>query len=150
MWTAFLSTPEIENLYVDLEFPKYKVIELRDTSDTIVRRAEAIPKLNLPGPVAKAVGANFGYAEEGTFDKAAEVWRFKMTPSTMADKLRHEGSMRLEDIGPGKIRRVVDLELEARVFGIGALIESAFERQLRDAWDKSAIVTNTYFRSLKT
>ena len=146
MWHAFLSTPDIERLYKELEFPKYRVIALNDTPTLLTRRAEAVPKLNLPGPVAKILGANFGYTEEGTFDKAAEVWRFTMTPTTLADKLRHVGSMRVNDIGPGKVCRVVDLELEASVFGLGGLIEAALEKQLRDVWDKSAVATNTFFR----
>ncbi len=149
MWKAFLATPQIESLHRDLEFPKYEVVELHDTETAIVRRAFGIPKLNLPAAVSKLLGANFGYTEEGTFNKATEVWTFKMIPSTLPDKLRHDGTMRLEEMGPAKVRRVVELELDARIFGIAGLIESAFEKQLREIWDKSAVATNAYFRALK-
>lgn len=72
-----------------------------------------------------------------------------MTPSTMADKLRQEGTMRIEPIGDSKVRRIAELTMEAKVFGIGGLIESTTEKQLREGWDRSAVFMNRYIQSKK-
>ena len=50
-----------------------------------------------------------------------------MTPSTMADKLRQRGSMRIEKPIGDKVRRIAELSIEAKVFGLGGLIESTTE-----------------------
>lgn len=127
-----------------LGFPHFEVLEQRETDTQLVRKVTAQPKLNVPGPVAKLLGDKFRYTEEGTFDKATQLWRWKMIPSAMADKLRQEGNMRVEKIGEGKIRRVAELINEAKVFGLGGLIESSAEKQIREGWDHSAAFINKY------
>ncbi|MEI2620448.1 MAG: DUF2505 family protein [Candidatus Nanopelagicales bacterium] len=67
----------------------------------------------------------------------------------MADKLRQEGTMRIEPIGDSKVRRIAELTMEAKVFGIGGLIESTTEKQLREGWDRSAVFMNRYIQSKK-
>ena len=67
----------------------------------------------------------------------------------MADKLRQEGTMRIEAVGTGKVRRIAELTMEAKVFAIGGLIESTTEKQLREGWDKSAVFMNRYIQSKK-
>jgi hypothetical protein len=94
--------------------------------------------------VAKLLGSNFRYVEEGTFDKGQKLWRWKMIPSTLADKLRQEGTLRVEAAGPGRVLRIAELVNEAKVFPISGLIESSAEKQLREGWDRSAKFMNDY------
>ncbi len=103
-----------------------------------------MPKMTMPGPVAKLLGSNFRYTEEAKLDKARKVWTFKMTPSVLADKMRQEGSMRVEPVGDGKVRRIADIVIEAKIFGVGGLIESSAEKALREGWDQSAVFMNKY------
>lgn len=132
-----------------LGFPEYTVLEQRETDASIFRKVTGQPKLNVPGPVAKLLGNNFRYTEEGTFDKGSQKWRWKMIPSAMADKLRQEGTMWLEPVGDSKIRRVAEIINEAKVFGIGGMIESSAEKQLREGWDHSAVFMNRYIAENK-
>jgi hypothetical protein len=144
-WKMFFDQAFNERLFVDgLGFKEFKVIEERDGERELVRKATGVPKLSLPGPVAKLLGDNFRYTEEGRFDKATQVWTWKIIPGTMADKIRQEGTLRLEPIGDSKVRRIADLVLEAKVFGIGGLIESSVEKQLRDSFEQNARYTNTH------
>ena len=144
-WKTFFDKEFNEKLFLTgLGFPEFKVVEQKDGDQTLTRKVAGTPKMDLPGPVAKLLGSNFRFTEDGKWDKSTKVWSFKMTPSTMADKLRQEGTMRIESIGPGKVRRVAELVIEAKVFGIGGLIESSTEKQLRDGWDKSAVFMNQY------
>ena len=98
--------------------------------------------VTVPAPVAKLFGSKLRYVEEGRLDKATRTWRWKTTPSTLADKVKNEGTMRVEPAGDGKCRRIVEIVVEAKVFGVGGLIESSTEKQFQDGWDASARFMN--------
>ncbi len=147
-WKTFFDKDFNQKLYLEgLGFPAYKTLEQNETETGITRKVHGQPKMNMPGPVAKLIGSNFSYTEDGSFNKATKVWTWKLTPSTLADKMRNEGSVRVEAIGDDKVRRVADLLIEAKVFGLGGLIESSAEKQLREGWDQSAVFMNKYFDS---
>lgn len=149
-WAAFFDPEFNKQMYLqDLGFPAYEVVEHRETPTEIVHVVAGTPKMNVPGPVAKLMGANFSYREEGRFNKATSVWSWKVIPSAMADKMRHEGTMRIERAGEGKVRRIATIEIEAKIFGIGGLIESSTEKQLREGWDKSAGVLQRWLDAHK-
>jgi hypothetical protein len=146
-WKWFFDKEFNEKLYKNaLEFPEFSVLELKETDDKITRRAAGTPKMNMPGPVAKVLGSNFRYTEDGTFDRSTQTWRWKMTPSTLADKMRNEGTLKLEPIGDGKVRRVTEIVIEAKVFMVGGLLEETAEKQLREGWDKSAVFMNKWLQ----
>ena len=148
-WKLFFDKDFNEQLYLkELAFPEYKILEQRETEKENYRKVSGQPKMNMPGPVAKLMGSNFRYTEEGTWDKGTKIWRWKMTPSTMAEKLRNEGSMRIEEIGTDKVRRIADLVMEAKVFGIGGLIESSAEKELRAGWDQSAVFQRKWIANM--
>ncbi|MFO0620352.1 MAG: DUF2505 domain-containing protein [Polyangia bacterium] len=149
-WEVFFDKAFNEQLFLrELGFPEFTVISQTDSATSLVRKVSGQPKMDLPGPVAKLLGPGFRFTEDGTFDKTTKLWKFKMTPSTMADKLRQEGSMRIEPIGDSKVRRIAELSIEAKIFGLGGLIESTTEKQLREGWDKSAVFFNRYLQSKK-
>jgi hypothetical protein len=144
-WKIFLDKSFNEELFRrELGFPAYDIVEQRETDSEIFRKISGQPKMDLPGPVAKVLGSGFRYTEEGRLDKSAKVWSWKMIPSTMADKLRQEGTMRIEPIGDSKVRRIADMTMEAKIFGIGGLLESTVEKQLREGWDHSARFINKW------
>jgi hypothetical protein len=149
-WKTFFDKDFNDKLYLEgLGFPAYKTLEQNETETRITRKVSGQPKMNMPAPVAKLMGSNFSYVEDGSFDKATKVWTWKLTPSTLADKMRNEGSVRVEAIGDDKVRRVAELLIEAKIFGLGGLIESSAEKQLRDGWDQSAVFMNKYFDAAK-
>ena len=150
-WKIFFDKEFNEKLYLQgLGFPDFKVLDQQETDTKITRKCSGMPKLDMPGPVMKLLGNGFRYTEEGSFDKGTKVWKWKMTPSTMAEKLRQEGSLKIEPIGDGsRVRRVAELINEAKVFGIGGMLESSAEKSLRDGWDKSAVYMNKWIESHK-
>ena len=147
-WQTFFDKEFNEKLYREgLGFPGFSVREERETDTQIIRRAAGQPKMNMPGPVMKLLGNNFRYTEDGTFDKASKQWKWKMTPSTLADKMRQECSLRVEPFGDDKVRRVAEMVIEAKIFGVGGLMESAAEKGLREGWDQSAVYMNKHLAS---
>jgi Protein of unknown function (DUF2505) len=150
-WKTFFDKTFNEKLYLGaLGFPEYKTLEQTETDTTIHRKVTGQPKMDVPGPVAKLLGSNFRYTEEGTFDKAKKLWVWKMTPSALAGKLTNEGTVRVEPVGENKVRRIAEITIEAKVFGVGGLIESSAEKQFRDGWDRSAVFMNKYLAGQAT
>jgi len=147
-WKIFLDTSFNEKLYKEaLGFPEFTVVEQRETDNETTRKAAGQPKMEMPGPIAKLLGSGFRYVEEGRLDKKTKVWRWKMIPSTLADKIHNEGTMRIEKIDDNRVRRIAEITIEAKVFGVGGLLESSAEKQLREGWDKSAIFMNDWVKN---
>jgi hypothetical protein len=144
-WKVFFDKEFNEELFRRvLSFPDWSIVELREGEKDVYRKVRGTPKLNMPGPVAKLIGPNMTYTEEGTLDRATNTWRWKMIPSSMADKIHNSGVLRVEPLGEGKCRRISEISMEAKVFGLGGVIESTGERDLRDGWEKSAVFMNRW------
>lgn len=146
-WKIFFDKEFNEKLYREcLAFPEFNILSQVDSDATLTRKVAGQPKMDMPGPVAKLLGSNFRYTEEGTFNKPKKIWTWKMSPSTLADKMRNEGSMTIEAIGDNRVRRIADIIIEAKIFGVGGLMESSAEKQLRDGWDRSAVYMNEWIK----
>lgn len=144
-WKLFFDKEFNDRMYREgLGFPRYETLKQDETPAHITRKISGQPKMNMPGPVAKLLGSNFAYTEEGTFDKATAQWRWKMTPSALADKMRNEGTLHIEPIGEHKIRRIAEIIIEAKIFAIGGMVESSAEKQMREGWDESAKFMNKH------
>jgi hypothetical protein len=142
-WRLFLDDEyEKRQCLEGFGFPRWELLDRKETDDEIVRRIRATPKLDMPRPVAKLLGPGFAYTEESRFDKRTKVWRSHMTPSVLADRLGSDSVVRVEPIGEQRSRRICELSVEARIFGLGGLVESSLEKTMRDAWAKGADYMN--------
>ena len=145
-WKLFWELDFNEQLFKALEYPAWKLVDTKETDKEIIRTVKATPKMEAPGPVAKLLGSSFGYDEEGRFDKATKTHKFIITPNVLAGKLRNEGTVKCEPRGEGKSTRIVEIIAEAKVFGVGGMIESSFEKSFRTGWQKSAEFTNQWVK----
>lgn len=145
-WKLFFDRELNERVFERLGFPKWHVVEQRETDAEIVRVVEVTPKLDMPRAVAKALGSGVGYVERGRFDRAAGKFAFEMEPSTLKDKIHNRGSVRTEPRGEKRIARITEIHIEAKVFGLGGMIESMMEKNTRDAWGKSAAYMNEWLK----
>ena len=138
-WRHFFD-PEFERgLYLDhMRFPKYELVEQREDDASIHRRERVTPRLDVPAAVAKILGPSFGYVEDGTFDKRTRTWRCRILPNVLADRLSCEMTVTCADLSSGRCRRTIESAIDARIFAIGGLVESAFEKSVRDGWESSA------------
>lgn len=145
-WKVFFDREYNEKLYKEgLSFKQYEILEQTETK----RRMRGVPKMNVPGPVAKLLGDSFGYEEQGSFDKGSNTFSWKMIPNTMTDKLNTSGFTKIEPAGEGKVRRISEANIEAKVFGLGGVLESTAEKEVRDAWDKEAVFMNRWLKEKK-
>ncbi len=137
-WAAFLDEAYLHALYLEeLECRAFAVIEINEMS----RKLRIVPKMSLPAPVARLIGESFAYEDHGTLDRARSEWTWRMVqPANLdpkskprKDVVTMHGTVRVEAAGDGHCRRTDDFCIEAKMFGLGGLVESSVEKELRRA-----------------
>jgi hypothetical protein len=148
-WKECVFNPPFnEKLYTEgLKFPVWKVLESKEDDAKITRRIQVDPPTgNLPGPVKKVIGDRLSYIEEGTFDRKAKRYSFKVIPSTMAEKTKVVGEMWVEKAGDKKITRFTKISVEVKIFMVGGLVEERILSDLRTSYEKGTAFTNDYLK----
>jgi hypothetical protein len=144
-WSTFFSTDFNDALYkTELAFPEFNVLKIEKLDGDTHRIVDALPKLAMPPVVMKLLGSGFRYREEGTLDRAKLTFNWKIIPGTLADKVRTDGFVKVEAISESRCRRIVDITIEAKIFGVGGVVESSTEKTYRDAWERSAVFMNKF------
>jgi hypothetical protein len=125
-WKVFLDERYTRALFLDeLRFNALDVLELTETS----RKIRVVPKVNLPGPLQKLVGDSFAYEEHGTLDRARNEWTWHMVPRK--EIIATRGKVRIEAAGDGQCRRSDEVVIQGKIFGLGGIIESTAEKEVR-------------------
>jgi hypothetical protein len=127
-WRVVFDQEYLRKLYLEvLGFKDFAVLEISET----VRKVRVVPKVNMPGPIAKLIGDRFTYEEHGT--REANLWTWRMlapggqgTPNIVSTR----GTNRIEAIDGQSIRRSDEIIVEGKVFGLGGLIEKSVEKEI--------------------
>jgi hypothetical protein len=128
-WKVFFDERYTRSLFLDeLEFSDFALIELTETT----RKIRLQPKL--PGVLKKLVGDSFAYEEHGSFDRARNEWTWRMVPKKEIVATR--GKVRVEPLAGGNCRRHDEVVIEGKMFGVGGLIESTAEKEVRASFGK--------------
>lgn len=135
-----------KTLYLErLRFKTYDVIEEKKEADgTVRRKVRQTPKMEAPGVVKKLVGDEISYVEEGQFDPQKKRWRYTITPSKLADKLKIGGEFWVEPKGEGKVERLCSVDIQVKIFGVGGAVESFIEKQTKDSYETAAKYTREF------
>ena len=142
-WTKIFENQDFDPaLYKEALHMEFEM--LKWDPETGERSSRIVPNIKGPKAVQKVLGDSQTFVETGTYDREAGTYTFKVTPSTLANKLLIGGVMRIEPDGDDHCYRVVDFSIEAKIFGVGKLIASVIEKNTRDSYDKSAKFTNEY------
>jgi Protein of unknown function (DUF2505) len=107
-----------------------------DLAAGLTRTLRYNQKPNMPGPVRKIFGEEITTTEVSTFDPATSTARFTLTPGTMADKTKIEGSIALTADG-AVTTETFALEARVKIFGVGPVVERFIEHQARQAQEQS-------------
>jgi hypothetical protein len=145
LWELFFSSEfNIEMYEQGMSFPSCKVPVLEDDGKAIHRVMVMVPNVELPKPLAKVVGGRVGFEEIGDWVRGSDEYRWKIVLAAFGDKVRIEGTMRVVPHGADHCMRKVEYEVEAKVFGIGGLIEKSASQNVLDGWHNSAKWINGY------
>lgn len=146
-WALFLDREFTRSMLQDgLGFGRAEVGDLKPRPGKAeqTRAMRAFPKLELPAAVARIVGDALAYLEDGTYDASARRWTFQSRTSVLGDRFRVGGRMWAEATPSGRSRRVSEIWIEAKMFGIGGLVERAAESNIRDGYRRSALWINRF------
>jgi len=145
---TFLDEEFNRRLYFEtLKFPVWKIVDQKITDDFIERKVEVQPLIeHLPSTIKKVMGDRFAYVEEGKLDRKANRYRFRVIPTSMADKTHISGEMRSESLGEKRVRRIVEFSVEVKVMMIGKLIEQKTIDDTKASYDKSAVFVAQYLK----
>ncbi|MFD8790859.1 DUF2505 family protein [Streptomyces vinaceus] len=137
----FLAKDREDDLYTQtLKYERYKITEHRETDTEVLRRVAMKRDLELPGPIARVLGPGYSETEEGRFNKT-DTYSWALHPSTNADQIRQEATLRAEATDNGNTKLTIDYDIEVKVFGVGAQMESYFDKNARQEWK---LITGLY------
>jgi hypothetical protein len=146
-WRIYFDDAFERGLYLEgMRFPTYELLEHHDSAEALHRKIRVIPRLDAPAAVTKILGARFAYVEDGTFDKGTRILRSRVIPSVMPDRIHADFTVTAEPAGEGRCRRTVVTTVDVRIFGVGGVIESVFEKSMREGWRDSATFMTEWLR----
>jgi uncharacterized protein DUF2505 len=140
-WNTFLDERYVRALFMEeLKFKELDILLLTDSA----RKIRAVPSMKLPAVLEKLVGDSFAYEEHGTLDRAKSEWTWRMQQPESTDPKKKgkkeivstRGVIRVAPAGDGKCRRTDEMQIEAKMFGVGGIIESTVEKEVRSVWTK--------------
>lgn len=153
-WRVYLDPEYIRALYLGaLGYKACEVLEVTDHS----RKLRVVPKMSLPGPVEALLGDGFAYEDHGTLDRARNEWTWRMVQPAVLDPrakprknvVTTRGIVRVAPTGEGRSRRTDELVIEARLFGVGGMIEALAEKETRAAWAKERALLDSWIAKLR-
>jgi hypothetical protein len=147
-WNEIFFDPEYnERLFREELGFNYELIELKKNDDgSYDRKVRTEPKTEAPAAVKKLVGDKFSYLEEGHFDPETRLWKYTVTPSALPNKIHISGVFRAEPKGEKQLTRIVDTDLEVKIFGVGKIVEAFVEKETKESYDKAERFTNRWLR----
>jgi hypothetical protein len=130
-WKLFFDERYTRALFMEeLGFKDFAVLEQTERS----RKLRLVPKVNMPAVIQKVIGDAFGYEEHGSFDRARNEWTWRMVPKKEIVATR--GRVRIEPVSDTECVRNDEVIIEGKMFGVGGLIESTAEKEVRASWPK--------------
>jgi hypothetical protein len=143
------SAEQFWSLYLDPGFTRemiesglgFRVLELgslTESGTSSIRLMRVTPRLDLPEIVASLLGKTLSYQEEGRYESVPGRWTWNTRLAVLGDKIRLGGRMEIVALPDGRCRRVTEMWVDAKIFGVGGLVEKAAEKNMRAGWTESA------------
>lgn len=142
----FLDDEYNRKLFVDeLHFSAWRVTRLEERGGELHRVIEATPPLgNLPAALERLLSDGLGYEEHGVLDRANQRYRLEVKPRSLASKLTIQGELTTQPLSERSCRRVYVAKVEARVFGVGGMLEQRLLDDIEKSYNKAAVFTNRW------
>ncbi len=142
----FLDDEYNRKLFVEeLHFSEWKVVSSQERGTEVHRVIEATPPLgDLPAALKRLLSEGLGYQERGVLDRPNQRYRLEVTPRSLASKLTIGGELSTTPISEHSCRRVYVARADARVLGLGGMIEQRILDDIERSYNKSAVFTNRW------
>ena len=109
----------------------------------VQRRVRMVPNVQLPAALKKLIGDHeISYDEVSTFDPAKNEVEY-FIDSKAKERVAVQGTIRFL-ASAGGVRRVIDGEVKAKVFGLGSVIEKLVESEVTKSYENIARIMQRY------
>jgi len=146
-WAQVFFDPEYNRrLFLEeVGCPRYRLIELEETEQEIVRVQEITPRVaGVPAPIQALVGEGLSYLERDVFTRATRRMQISVTPNRLSSKLDIGGLFYTQPEGERRCRRVFEFRVVCRLLGLGGLLERQILNDTRRDYDLAAAFTERY------
>jgi uncharacterized protein DUF2505 len=142
----FLDEEYNRQLFVgELHFSSWRVLRSEERGAELHRTVEATPPLgDLPGALKRLLSEGLGYEEHGVLDRQKQRYRLEVKPRSLATKLSITGELTTEPLSERSCRRIYVPRVEARVLGVGGMIEQRLLDDIEKSYNKAAVFTNRW------
>jgi hypothetical protein len=133
-----------------LGFNGWKVLSERKTDDFIEREIDVSPNVgDIPAAIKAVVGETLGYVEKGRYDRKRRRYAVKAISPKLGDRFSFEGEMYTEPVGPNRCRRIFNVKVTTKIFGIGGVVEKLVISNLEKSYAQSAAFLDRYVAEKK-
>lgn len=131
--------PEYQRrMYIEgLGFDGCELDPPRESGAIFERRMRVVPRLELPGPIRKLLGERFAYFEHIRYDRETKHWDWHLEMPVLGQRLTIAGDIEMEPKGELTCTRKANFRIEARIFGVGGLLEKTAKKEVLANFEKS-------------
>jgi len=122
----------------------FKILSSGWDGDEYSQLAEIVEQVAAPKPVRKIFGETSRIEETSQYTRGGNTARISYRPNIMGDRVRMEGKLVCTPIDEGSCRVVIDLEITAKVFGIGGIVERLVAKELPNRQVKDRAYFNAH------
>lgn len=122
----------------------FTVSESRWEGDTYHQVAAVEEVVDAPGAVRKIFGETQRIEETARWKKGSDTVQIRYQPSIMSDKVSMQGTLTCTPADGGRCRVVMDLEITARIFVVGGVIEGIISKALPKRQAKDVAYFNAH------
>ena len=148
----FLDEEYNRKLFLDeLHYSDWKVLRSEERGNEVHRVIDATPALpkDLPAALKKLLGSGLGYEEHGVLDRAKQRYRLEIKPRSLPSKMTITGELWTEPLSNDSCRRLYVPRAEARVLGVGGMIEQRLLDDIEKSYNRAAVFTNRWIAERK-
>lgn len=139
-WQTYFDPAFVEKSLLEaMGCTRFTILEQSgDLAAGLHRRLESEQPIQAPAAVRSLVGEVIAYVEDGRFDPRTGRWRFTITPSVLADKVKLSGEQWVEPAPGGGIERVIAIDCSVNLFGLGGVLERFVAQVTGENYERQA------------
>jgi hypothetical protein len=145
-WKVFFNEDYNVEMYKRIKVKERKMLERKEDDASVSFAVKIMPERDLPGVVKKIVGGDLGYTERSSLNKATNRMEVNIEPSLMKDRTTIKGVYWIEQIGPGKVRRTFEGDIEVDLPLVGRKVEATVLEDVKRSYDIAAEVHREWLR----
>jgi hypothetical protein len=148
-WKIFFDEPYNDEVYARIGVKERKRVQFEEDEKTIRFAVRVVPKRDLPPIIKKVVGGDLGYTEISTYYKGKDEIDVRIEPTLLKERTKMSGKYKVQEIGPGRLRRTFEGDIHVDLPLVGKKVEAAVLDDVRRSYGIAAEVTNEWLEKGK-